>query len=147
LKKTTTTLLTTMAFALAACGGDDNSGDAGGAATPQTAIDEIGAVRAGLDDALRSYAAGDAAAAGETVDETYLQHFELVEGPLEEVDPELKETLEEQIREELAGEIESGAPAKQVAALAAEIDSGLGDAEKALAGAASATGSDGGAGY
>ena len=72
--------------------------------------------------------------AAETVNETYLQHFELVEGPLEEVDEELNEELEEQIREELVDEIEAGAPVADVDDLIAEIETGLDEAERPLAG-------------
>jgi hypothetical protein len=135
LKKTTLTLLSTLALAFAACGDDESSEEsAESTATPETAIAEIAAVRTGLADAVDTYSAGDAEAAAETVNETYLQHFELVEGPLEEVDEELNEELEEQIREELVAEIESGAPQKEVEALVAEIDSGLDEAEAALSG-------------
>lgn len=133
----TTVLVTLAATALIACGDDSESEDAEteATATPEQAIEEIAAVRSGLDDALATYEDGDSAAAADTVNETYLQHFELVEGPLEEVDAELNEELEESIREELVAEIEAEAPAKDVEALVDEIDSGLDDAETALEGA------------
>ena len=135
MKKLTPVLFAIAALALAACGDDESGGEESEAAvTPQVAIEEIAAVRAGLDEAATAYADGDAEAAAETVNETYLQHFELVEGPLEEVDEELNEELEEQIREELVDEIESGAPATEVDALVDEIEAGLDEAEKALAG-------------
>jgi hypothetical protein len=131
-----TILLTASALALAACGDEEEtSEEAEAAVTPEAAIDEIAAVRAGLDDAAKTYAGGDADAAAEIVNETYLQHFELVEGPLEEADEELNEELEEQIREELVAEIESAAPKADVDELVAEIESGLEEAEAALSGA------------
>jgi hypothetical protein len=138
-RSTAAAALTTLAAtALIACGDDSESDEAAepeASVTPQQAIDEIGAVRTGLDDALTTYEDGDAAAAADAVSETYLQHFELVEVPLEEADEELNEELEESIREELVAEIESEAPAKQVQRLVDEINSGLDEAEKALEGA------------
>ena len=134
MKKTMPILLATLALGLAACGDDEESGESSEASvTPEAAIGEIAEVRAGLEDAVSAYAGGDAAAAAETVNETYLQHFELVEGPLEEADEELNEELEEQIREELVAEIESGAPQKDVEGLVSEIDKGLDEAEEVLA--------------
>jgi hypothetical protein len=135
LKKMTTVLLASSALALAACGDDDGGEETEAAATPQTAIEEIAAVRAGLDQALAEYTSGDAATAAETVEETYLQHFEIVEGPLEEVDAELNEELEEEIREELVERMESSAAAADVKELIAEIESGLKEAETQLQGA------------
>ena len=137
MKKTMTVLALSAALGLAACGDDEESPEAEteATATPQEAITEIGEVRTGLEDALASYENGDADAAAEAVNETYLQHFELVEGPLEEADEELNEELEHQIREELVAEIESGAPKGDVAGLVTDIEKGLDEAEDALAGA------------
>jgi len=127
------TALALLALAVAACGSDDESvAEAEPTTSPEQAVAEIGDVRSGLADALASYEDGDAAAAAETVNETYLQHFELVEGPLEEADAELNEELEEQIREELVTEIESGAPKADVAGLVSDIGEGLDEAEAAL---------------
>lgn len=136
MKKLILSLSVASALALAACGDDESSSEEAEetAATPQEAITEIAQVQTGLADAMKSYESGDADAAAETVNETYLQHFELVEGPLEEVDEELNEELEEQIREELVSEIESGASDADVAKLVAEIEKGLGEAEAKLAG-------------
>jgi len=135
LKKTTTILLATSTLALAACGGDEETSEESEAAvTPEAAIEEIAAVRAGLDQALAEYTGGDAETAAEIVEETYLQHFELVEGPLEEADAELNEQLEDEIREELVDEIESSAAVAEVKGLIAEIESGLDEAEAALSG-------------
>lgn len=142
--------LTLMAIiaslALVACGDDDSSTETTGAATteeaeeaaagPDQAIAEIAEVRTGLDDALAAYEDGDAEEAENLASEAYLQHFELVEGPLEEADEELNEELEHQIREELRAEIAEGAPAEDVADLVEEIGSGLDEAEKTLRSAA-----------
>jgi hypothetical protein len=127
--------MTLAATALIACGDDSESeepAEAEASVTPEQGIDEIAAVRAGLDDALTTYRDGDATAAADAVSETYLQHFELVEVPLEEADHELNEELEEQIREELVGEMEAEAPASRVEKLVDQIDGGLDEAEKAL---------------
>jgi high-affinity iron transporter len=127
-------VIAVLTLALTACGGDDGETTevAEATVTPEAAIGEIALVRQGLDQALAQYREDDAAGAADTVDETYLQHFELVEGPLEEADAELNEELEEQIREELTSEIESGAAMSEVEALVTEIDSGLDEAKAAL---------------
>lgn len=115
------------------CGSDDAStGAEGHTSTPAQAIAEIRETRAGIAAGVTSYAAGDAAAAAEQVTETYLQHFELVEGPLEEVDAELTEELEEMIREQLVDAIEAGEPVPEVRALVAEIGAGLREARRKL---------------
>lgn len=130
---------TLAALALAAvgvgCGSSDDkttSTEAEHAATPQQAIAEIAEVRSGLAAALATYRAGDESAADQQVGDTYLKHFEEVEGPLEEVAPELTEQLEDTIREELRSEIRSGASAASVAALVREINARLDEAEQAL---------------
>src|SRR3954451_4540205 len=101
-------------------------------ATPQQALQEIAAVRKGLDQAIATYRSGDKAAADEQVGDTYLQHFELVEGPLDKADKELTEALEDGIREELRGLIKDGAPKAEVAKLHREIAADLDKAEAAL---------------
>src|SRR5688500_5502328 len=91
------------ALALGACGGDDDKASpaAEEESTPAEAVQEIGAVRTGLGQALEQLRAGDRKAAEETVAESYLQHFEKVEGPLDKVDHELNEELEETLKGEL----------------------------------------------
>lgn len=122
-------------LAMAGCGDDgDTSTGAEQSVTPETAIAEVEETQSGLTDALATYSSGDDAAAADQATETYLQHFELVEGPLEEVDPELTEELEEMIREELVGAMEAGDPVPEVTALVDEIDAGLDDAAKQLQG-------------
>src|SRR3954453_4319444 len=115
----------TSGVALAACGGDSKS--SGQEPSASTAIEEIKAVKAGLDEAVVQLRAGKAAAAEETVANTYVDHFENVEDPLEKVDHELKEELEEGISTELRGEIKNGASAakvqQHVTALKADLDS------------------------
>jgi hypothetical protein len=120
-------------FALG-CGSssDDKAEEAEHSATPQQAISEIAQVRSGLAEALATYKTGDAAAADEQVGDTYLKHFELVEGPLEEVDHELTEELEDTIREELREQIRADAGAAKVEGLVREIYAKLDEAEQAL---------------
>jgi hypothetical protein len=116
LRTAAVTVALSSGFALAACGNDDKSSSesASEEVTPAMAVQEIAKVKAGLDKAVAEVEAGDAAAAEETVSDTYVDHFELVEGPLGKIDHELNEELEEGIRTELTDKIKSGAPATQV---------------------------------
>jgi hypothetical protein len=126
------TIAVSSGFALAACGSDDKSSSesASEEVTPAMAVLEIAKVKAGLDKAVTEVEAGDAATAEETVSDTYVDHFELVEGPLDKVDHELNEELEEGIRTELVDEIKSGAPAAQIKThvkqLKADLDTAAG---------------------
>jgi hypothetical protein len=121
------------------CGGDsggskDSSAPIAATATNPNAkaIQEIAATRAGLDRAVEQLRGGDRDAAEDTVAETYLQHFELVEGPLDEVDHELNEELEETIKAKLRKAISSGAKPAEVRKLVDEIDAELDTAEEKL---------------
>ena len=124
---------------LAAGCGDDDEGSSRPAesqeakATPQQAVGEIGQVKAMLRQALVRYQKGDRKGADQLVGDAYLEHFELVEGPLEERDHELTERLEEQIREELREKIRRGASLAQVRALVGQIQTGLDQAAAKLA--------------
>ena len=121
---------------LVACGGDDDDSGSQSAATQSTAtkaIDEIDETSAGLDQALAQLRDGDVKAAKETVAETYLQHFEEVEAPLEKVAPELKEKLEEGISTDLRGDI-GKASAKQITDQVNQLKLGLATAKSKLEG-------------
>jgi hypothetical protein len=128
----------TLGMLATGCGSNDGGTDSAteareeASATPQKAIQEIAAVRKGLDQAMSTYRSGDKAKADDQVGDTYLQHFELVEGPLEKVDGALKEHLEDGIREELRGKIKAGASQAEVDKLYQEIDAELDQAEAAL---------------
>jgi hypothetical protein len=113
-------------------GDSTSSEEAEHGTTPQQAIAQIGRVRSGLAHALATYEAGDASAADEQVGDTYLKHFELVEGPLEQADHELNEQLEDAIREQLREQIRADAGKAKIAALVQEIDRKLDAAEQAL---------------
>lgn len=133
------------ALALGACGedSDSTSTEAEGAATAEVAIEEVEATRGGLEEAEAAYDKGDADEAERLAGDAYLEHFEIVEGPLEEVDPELNESLEELIREELRTAITDGAPAGDVSALVEEASAGLDEAVTALEGSATSEPSGG----
>ena len=121
---------------LVACGGDDDdSGSqlAEAQATPAKAIDEIGETSAGLDQALAQLRDGDAKAAKETVAETYLQHFEEVEGPLEKVDPKLMEKLEDGISGDLRADI-GKASVNEISAQVKRLKADLATAKSKLEG-------------
>jgi len=134
------TVLAILSFALLAGCGDDSDATAGSeaeehaAVSPQQAIGEIGEVRAGLAAGLAAYRQGDAEEAERLVGDAYLEHFELVEGPLEQRDAELTEELEELIREEIRDEIAAGAPSGEVAALVRRANAELDEAEAVLRG-------------
>ncbi|MBS1870195.1 MAG: hypothetical protein JSS99_11075 [Actinobacteria bacterium] len=130
---TTLTALALAGLALGCGSSDDKAEEAEHSATPQQAIAEIGKVRSGLAQALATYEAGDAGAADRQVGDTYLQHFELVEGPLGQADHELNEQLEDTIREQLRARIRADAGAAKVRALVRAIDAKLDAAERALA--------------
>jgi hypothetical protein len=128
-----------VAAGLIATGCGDDDSDSSGETTAeetsvsaQEAITEIAAVRTGLDAAVVAYRQGDADQAEELASEAYLQHFELVEGPLEEADEELNEELEETIRETLRDRINEGVPVAKVTALVRTINRELDEAEQAL---------------
>ena len=135
------------AFGLLAAGCGDDSDDTDEAAaeaeeaalTPEQAIGEIALVRKGIDEGLAAYEAGDAATAETLVGDAYLEHFELVEPPLEEADEELNEELEVLIRETLTGAMAAGEPVKDVEKLVEEANSGLDEAEAALGGSGGAS--------
>ena len=127
-----------LAAGVAACGDDDSdsgspeAAEEAAAVTPQKAIEEIAVVRTGLRDGLAAFREGNASEADRLVGNAYLEHFELVEGPLEERNEELNEELEHRIRETLREAIQDGAPPGKVASLVSDAERQLDEAEKAL---------------
>ena len=119
---------------VAGCGDGDSSNTEASehAATPAEAIAEIGRVRLGLAAGLAAYKQGNAEKADELIANAYLEHFELVEGPLGESNEELSEELEELIREEIRDEVKAGVDTAEVEALIVEANQELNKAEKAL---------------
>ena len=123
----------------AACGSDDESSAAATTAesseedtTPAAAAAEIDTIKSMLDDALAKYKAGDTDAAEETVGDAYLEHFEHVEHPLEEVDEELMEDLEHTISTEIRAKVKNGAPTAEVEQLIVVTKADLDRAKAAL---------------
>jgi hypothetical protein len=126
-------LLVPAALALGACGSDSKSEESHEEqATPATAIAEIGETRDGLIAALATYKSGDKKAAEEQAAEAYLQHFEIVEGPLEAKDKELTAKLEDTIREELRDAMKAGKPAAEIEETVNGVLADLEKAETAL---------------
>jgi DNA phosphorothioation-dependent restriction protein DptG len=119
-------------FAIAACGGDSNDSEAHENVTPAVALKEAGETSEALTAALATYKSGDHAAAEDAVAEAYLQHFEEVEGPLEERDEELNEELEEAINEKLRDAMKAGKPDAEVESQVQAIVSDLEKAQAAL---------------
>lgn len=103
-------------------------------AIPRQAIAEIQQVRAGLAAGLAAYKQGEDEKAEELVGDAYLEHFENVEHPLEEVDHELNEELEELISTEIRNEMKDGVKPAQVETLVDEANHELDEAEKAMKG-------------
>jgi hypothetical protein len=126
--------LFTCSLALAACGGSDSSSEESEHenASPATARKEVGETRDALNAALATYKKGDTAGANEQVAEAYVSHFEEVEGPLEDKDAELKESLEHAISDDLRSSIKAGKPAGEVEAQVKAIVADLDKAEAAL---------------
>jgi hypothetical protein len=130
LRSAALSIAVSSSFALAACGNDDkgsaSESSAEESATPAAAVKEIAAVKAGLDTAVQQVRSGDAETAEETVSNTYVDHFEKVEGPLDKVDHELNEELEEgistELRKELSGGASAAAVSKHVDELKADLD-------------------------
>jgi hypothetical protein len=121
-------------LSLAACGGEDKEAAEREEhqSTPAQAHAEAGTVREQLAAALETYKGGDEAAAAKQVEDAYLEHFELVEGPLEAKDEELNEELEHAIREDLVTAMKDGKPATEVQDMVQEIDRDLVTAQAAL---------------
>jgi DNA repair exonuclease SbcCD ATPase subunit len=117
----------------AACGSDEESSEED--TTAAAAAAEIDTIKSMLDDAVAKYKAGDVEAAEETVGDAYLEHFEEVEHPLEEVDEELMEDLEHTISTDIRTKMKDGAPASQIEQLIEQTKTGLDEAKSKLQGA------------
>lgn len=125
--------LAAAATLLVACGGDDEgSGSEESALSPAEAVAEVEVVHQDVGESLRTLRDGDADAAEELVSNAYLEHFELVEGPLEDIDAELNEELEELLREEMRAALADGESASAYAKLVAEAERGLEQARRKL---------------
>jgi hypothetical protein len=94
--------------ALTACGNDKNESASEPKVSNEQAITEVEATRNGLSEALDKSKAGRDQEADNLASEAYLQHFEKVEGPLEEANHELNEQLEESISQEYRAKLKAG---------------------------------------
>jgi DNA repair exonuclease SbcCD ATPase subunit len=117
----------------AACGSDEESSEED--TTAAAAAAEIDTIKSMLDDAVAKYKAGDVEAAEETVGDAYLEHFEEVEHPLEEVDEELMEDLEHTISTDIRTKMKNGAPASEIEQLIEQTKTDLDEAKSKLQGA------------
>jgi hypothetical protein len=124
-------LSVSVSLGLAACGGGETT-PTPAPVSNRDARKEAEATRAALRTALGELKRGDRNRAQNTVSEGYLQHFENVERPLDKVDHELKERLEEGIATTLRRKIASGAPVAEVEALISSADADLVRAEEKL---------------
>lgn len=130
-KSLLTTALVALALAAAGCGGSSEA-EAEEAVTPAEAVTEVGEIKTLLDQAVEEYRSGDATAAEETVGDAYLEHFEKVEHPLEEIDHEFMEELEHTISTTIRERIKQGAPPDAVAQLVDETKAELDRAQDLL---------------
>jgi hypothetical protein len=133
MRRTVLLALFSSSLALAACGGNDSSSSTESEnSSPSVARKEVGETRDALNAALASYKQGNKAAANERVAEAYVSHFEEVEGPLEDKDSELKESLEHAIADDLRSSMKAGKPASEIEAQVKAIVADLNKAEAAL---------------
>jgi DNA anti-recombination protein RmuC len=130
-KSLLTIALSALALGALGCGSSAEA-ESEESATPAEAAAEIGEIETLLDQAVEEYRSGDAEAAEETVGDAYLEHFEKVEHPLEEIDEEFMEELEHTISTTIRERIKQDAPADEVAQLVEETKQDLGRAEELL---------------
>jgi DNA anti-recombination protein RmuC len=118
-KSLLTIALAAFALVPAGCGGSAEA-ESEGSVTPAEAVTEIGEIETLLDRAMDEYRSGDSEAAEETVGDAYLEHFEKVEHPLEEIDHEFMEKLEHTISTTIRERIKQGASVEEVEQLIGE---------------------------
>lgn len=125
-----------LALAAAGCGekGEPGAEETETAISAAQAVTETGAVRQGLQAGLAAYRKGDAQVADQRIGDAYLEHFELVEGPLGDLDPELNEDLEVLISTTIRDQIKANAAVPKVAALVGQAQSDLDRAGRVLQG-------------
>ncbi len=90
----------------------------------------LSTIRNLLDKSIIETNAGNYTGASELVDIAYIDNYEYIEGPLEELDSELMEETEVMIREDLANAIEDKKPLDEITTLHNSINSNLDKAEK-----------------
>jgi hypothetical protein len=90
----------------------------------------LSTIRNLLDKSITELNVGNFTGASELVDIAYIDNYEYIEGPLEELDSELMEETEVMIREDLANAIEDKKPLEEITTLHNNIKSNLDMAEK-----------------
>jgi hypothetical protein len=98
----------------------------------EEALEEIRAMPALLDEAVEVYDSGDQGGAADAVGDIYTVHFQGVEAPLREVNPELADELEQKLATRLPDAMEDGDQPQNVYDLVADIKSDLEQAESDL---------------
>ena len=83
-----------------------------------------------LDKSITELNAGNFTGASELVDIAYIDNYEYIEGPLEELNQDLMEETEVMIREDFANAIEDKKPLNEITTLHNNIKSNLDMAEK-----------------
>jgi high-affinity iron transporter len=90
----------------------------------------LSTIRNLLDKSITELNAGNYTGASELVDIAYIDNYEYIEDPLEELDSELMEETEVMIREDLASAIEDNKSLEEITTLHNNIKSNLDTAEK-----------------
>ena len=90
----------------------------------------LSTIRNLLDKSITEINAGNYTGASELVDIAYIDYYEYIEGPLEELDSELMEETEVMIREDLANAIGDKKTLEEITTLHNNIKSNLDTAEK-----------------
>jgi hypothetical protein len=90
----------------------------------------LSTIRTLLNQSITELNAGNNTGASELVDIAYIDNYEYIEAPLEELDSELMEETEVMIREDLASAIEDEKPLGEITTLHNNIKSNLDTAEK-----------------
>jgi hypothetical protein len=90
----------------------------------------LSTIRNLLDKSITELNAGNFTGASELVDIAYIDNYEYIEDPLEELDSELMEETEVMIREDFANAIEDKKPLNEITTLHNNIKSNLDMAEK-----------------
>jgi hypothetical protein len=90
----------------------------------------LSTIRNLLDKSITELNAGNFTGASELVDIAYIDNYEYIEGPLEELNQDLMEETEVMIREDFANAIEDKKPLNEITTLHNNIKSNLNMAEK-----------------
>jgi hypothetical protein len=101
-----------------------------GEETEKDSLTILSNIRTLLNQSITELNAGNNTGASELVDIAYIDNYEYIEDPLEELDSELMEETEVMIREDFASAIEDKKPLDEITTLHNNIRSNLDIAEK-----------------